>query len=287
MAFIIEKTALIDILFKIMAIIITMVIHDQHVHSAYSFDSEQPIEEYLSLAIEAGVSYFVLTDHYDANYLDKGEDLSFDIERQHKELESLQKKYPSIKMLKGIEVGYKPNRIKEILNKIHRYDFDLINLSLHESDGIDYFLVDTFIELGIDTVLNIYFQRILEMVNDFDDFDVLCHLDYGFKTAYRIDPSISISKYEDVISKIMTTLIKKDKTFELNTKVQEYLPLSHTKYILNLYKRLGGTNITLSSDAHKKDRYRSSFDKYLPLIKEAGFDHLVYFVKRKRQKLKI
>ena len=59
-----------------------MILHDQHVHSYYSFDSEQPIEEYLIKAKEIGLDYFILTDHCDLNYLDKGEDVFFDIKKE-------------------------------------------------------------------------------------------------------------------------------------------------------------------------------------------------------------
>ena len=259
-----------------------MKIHDQHVHSYYSFDCKQPIEDYLFAVEKLGLDYFVLTDHLDLNFLDENKDIDFDIVEQDKELKELQKKHPTLNILRGIEIGYKPTEIDRINKIINERHFDLINFSLHESDKIDYFVAESFIEKGIDNVLNIYFSRILEMVNNFDDYDVLCHIDYGFKTAYLIDNSISIKKYEDVITQIMKVVIDKNKTFELNTKVQEVLPVEHTKYILDLYKKLGGKNLTISSDAHDVKRFRSSFDKYIPMIKEAGFDHLIYFVNRKK-----
>ena len=68
---------------------------------------------------------------------------------------------------------------------------------------------------------------------------------------------------------------------EINTKVQESInDDEHLKYILRLYKSLGGNYLTLSSDAHKKERYLSGYDKYSKIIKNSGFDRLCYFVKR-------
>ena len=43
---------------------------------------------------------------------------------------------------------------------------------MHESDGIDYYYKDEFINRGIDETIKIYFQRELEAVKDFDNFDV-------------------------------------------------------------------------------------------------------------------
>ena len=258
-------------------------IYDQHVHSYYSFDSKQPIEEYLDKAIELGLEYFVLTDHCDLNYLDKGKDIFFDIKKQHQELDELQKKYPNIKILKGIEIGYKPSELDRINQIIKDNDFDIINLSLHESDKIDYYFKEEFLKLGVKKTLNIYFKRQLEAVKDFDDFDVFCHIDYGFKTAYQADNSIKLNEFEDVVSEILKELIKKGKTLEINTKVQKELPIEHTQYLLNLYKKLGGKYITISSDAHNLKRFYEGIDEYQSLIKQAGFDHLTYFIKRNKK----
>ena len=82
-------------------------------------------------------------------------------------------------------------------------------------------------------------------------------------------------------------IIEKDKCLEINTKVQNAINDEHTLYILSLYKKLGGKHLTLSSDAHAADRYCSSFDKYIKIIKEEGFDHLCYFVNRERKELAI
>ena len=264
-----------------------MIIHDQHVHSCYSFDSEQSIKEYLLKASELGLSYFVLTDHCDLDYLDKGKDLFFDIKKRDLELENLQKEFKEIKILKGIEIGYKPSQLDRINEIISSNNFDLINLSLHEADGIDYFVKEEFISRGIDNTLKNYFENEIKAVTSFNNYDVFSHFDYGFKTAFRIDSSIKIDKYKKYLIKIMNVLIQKEKALEINIKVQSFLPLEHTKYVLKLYKKLGGKYLTLSSDAHEIKFFRYNFDNYIELIKSCGFDELTYFVGRNKKTLKI
>ena len=264
-----------------------MLIHDQHVHSYYSFDSEQNIEEYLNQARKFGLSYFVLTDHCDLNYLDKGKDIFFSIEKQFEELDALQAKLNDIKLLKGIEIGYKPSEIVRIKKILSSNDFDLVNFSLHEADGIDYYFKEEFEKRGIEKTLKHYFEKELDAVSNFDDYDVLCHLDYGFKTAYLADNKLRISDYKDEIAKIMKAVIKNNKALEINIKVQSCLPTEHTEYILKLYKELGGKCLTLSSDAHQLSDFRRDFDKYIDLIKKCGFTHLTYFIKRNKYLLKI
>ena len=40
-------------------------LHDQHVHTSYSEDSNASMEEYIKIAISKGCSYFIMTDHLD------------------------------------------------------------------------------------------------------------------------------------------------------------------------------------------------------------------------------
>ena len=42
-----------------------MVLHDQHVHSCYSEDSNEPLINYYILAKKLGCKYFVTTEHID------------------------------------------------------------------------------------------------------------------------------------------------------------------------------------------------------------------------------
>lgn len=264
-----------------------MNIFDQHVHSEYSFDSSQSIKEYLDKAQRLSLDYFVLTDHFDFNYLGSGKDLDFDISVQQKELKKIQSDYPKIKILYGIEIGYVKSEIERIKKIIENYKFDLINFSVHENGEMDFYYQDGFIKNGLRDTLKNYYKTILESLNNFDDFDVVCHIDFGFKTAYLIDNSLKLRDFEEEVSDILRLIIKKDKTLEINTKVQEFINDEHTKYLLKLYKNLGGKNLTLSSDAHKLDRYMNNFDHYISLIKGAGFDHLNYFIARKRYDCKI
>lgn len=264
-----------------------MKIYDQHVHSYYSFDSEQVIDEYIKKALENGLSHFVLTDHIDLNYLSTGKDLNFNIADQHKELAKLQSKYPQIHILNGIEIGYVKTEIDRINKILNSNSFDLINFSIHEDGEIDFYYQDKFVELGVENVLNRYFDKITEALNANIDFDVLCHFDFGFKTAYLFDKTQKLNSYENKVVPILKKIIELDKCLEINIKVQSFITDEHTEYILNLYKQLGGKNITLSSDAHKADVFYEGFPHYLSLIKKAGFDHINYFVNRTRFELKI
>lgn len=45
-----------------------MLAADCHIHSAFSSDSEAPVEAMLAAAIRQGRTYFYVTDHHDYDY---------------------------------------------------------------------------------------------------------------------------------------------------------------------------------------------------------------------------
>lgn len=259
-----------------------MRIHDQHVHSKYSMDSNQELEPYIQKAIELGCKYFVTTDHVDFDLVEHHINWSVDYASLKAELKKLQYQYPNITLLLGIEMGYRKDHLEDIDAQLKKEQYDVVNLSIHDNAYADFYWEKYFIKYGIDNLMNVYFDEMIEATSTFLDYDVLSHIDYGFKTIYFINHQYKISKYENKIKEVMKNIIQYQKALEINTKVQEAIhDDTHTRYLLQLYKSLGGEKLTLSSDAHSVERYQSSFEHYKKIIKECGFHYLVYFIKRK------
>lgn len=263
-------------------------IHDQHIHTKYSVDSKQEIEPLVQKAISNNAKYFVSCDHTDFDLANYHQDWLVDFKKYDEEIEELKVKYPMITFLKGVELGYRKDHLDD-MNKILERKFDLVNMSIHD-DGIhDYYKV-SFFQPDKDKVMNIYLDNILDGVTTFDNFDVLSHIDYGFKTCKLLDPTSDFFKYQDKISEILKVLIKKEKTLEVNIKVQNVVNdenCTHLRKLLALYKSLGGTRVSLSSDSHVIDAYMTDFDKYQKVIKECGFSYLCYYVNRQERHYEI
>ena len=262
-----------------------MKLHDQHVHSMYSADSNELLKNYLEKATIEGCKYFLTTEHFDLDLVEFHDNWIGDYDKVEEELNILKKDYPNIEMLLGIEAGYKDDRIDEILEKLNSKDFDVINLSIHDGPNLDFYWYKYFEKFGEDKTMKLYFNIMIKATSTFTKYNVLSHIDYGFKTIYQNDNTKKIQEYEPYIIEVFKNLIKNNKAFEINTKVQEAInDDNHTVYLLKLYKSLGGEKLTLSSDAHSSERYRSSFDYYMKLIKECGFEYLVYFIKQTEHK---
>ena len=261
-----------------------MIYYDQHTHSSFSKDSHEDLRNYYLEAQRQGIKYVCTTEHFDFETIISGETWSCDFNEAIKYREELKKEFPDITPLLGVELGYKKTSLVHIKKLAKEYDFDIIQLSIHDNNVIDYYYPKYYTNYY--ETLNGYFDLMLEGVTVFDNFDVLSHLDYGFKAALGVNKDLELKEFEDVITKIFKVLIKKGKALEINSKVQNKIfeikqNYDHLNYMLKLYKSLGGEKLTLSSDAHEVKVYRSNFPLYMKIIKENGFDKLSYYIKRK------
>ena len=256
-----------------------MILHDQHIHSHYSEDSKEDLNNYLGVAEKSKVDYFITCEHVDFDPPSFPHSWIADFESLKEEIETLKPLYPSITFLYGIELGYRADHIQEMNDILRNNSFDLVQLSCHD-DGIhDYYLESSFRDTYND--LCGYFDQVYKTITGYSDYDVLSHFDYGFKTAKIYHDDIDIRTFEDKIIKIFKKLIELDKALEINIKVQDRInDEKYLRYILNLYHSLGGKKLTLSSDAHEVKFYRYNFDKYINIIKESGFKYLCYYIKR-------
>lgn len=253
---------------------------DQHLHSEYSVDSNEKAEVYLFKARERGVTRFITTEHVELNWNNENVDYVPDFSEQRALNETLKKRFPEIIIMQGVEIGYRTEFLPKIKKLIAENDFDLINLSVHDYKGYDMYFYDPK-TVSADRMLRYNFEKIAEAANCDIDYDVLCHVDYAFKSAYHYDKSLKIDLYEDFLKKIFSAVIARGKALEINLKVQKAIgSREHTDYLLNLYRSLGGKRLTLSGDTHSIKDYLNKVEEYAAIIKENGFDRLRFFERR-------
>lgn len=266
-------------------------LHDQHCHTSFSLDSKASIEEYYKIALKNKTKYFITTEHIEFDSVYNKIDWTVDYEELKYTLNYLKDKYKTITPLLGVELGYRKDHLEDMLKLVKSEDFDLVNMSIHDNGVYDYYMKEAYLEKGVDGMLDIYFNNILDALDNFHDFDVLSHFDYGFKSAYNVDNSIRINDYEQIVRKIFRKVISLGKTLEINIKVQSLLKLNnHLETWLRWYKEEGGEKLTISSDSHEEkyhDEYYNIRPMYIELLKKLGFDSLRYFIKRKEYIYKI
>ena len=139
-----------------------------------------------------------------------------------------------------------------------------------------------------------YLNEVLENIKLYkNEFDVYGHLDYVIRYVINyygnIINKLNYSDSKELLDEILTLLIKNDKGIEINTSGIRYgLNSPHPNIdIIKRYKQLGGKIITIGSDAHKIEDLASDFDVAIDILKQAGFDEIAVYHKRKPDFIKI
>ena len=88
--------------------------------------------------------------------------------------------------------------------------------------------------------------------------------------------------YKKKIKKILEAIIRKGIAMEMNGMLfREFDGYYPYLWIVEMYYELGGYLITLSTDAHSPKAVGMGYENRIPLLKEIGFTHQVYYKDRK------
>lgn len=86
-------------------------------------------------------------------------------------------------------------------------------------------------------------------------------------------------KVKDIIEKILKHIIAHDKGIEINTSCFRYGldDLTPSRYILQMYRDLGGKMITVGSDTHEEGHVAYKIQYVYDVLKEMGFEYICTF----------
>lgn len=264
--------------------------YDCHVHSYYSVDSKAHPEDVVRQSIEKGLDGIALTDHLDCDF--PGYFYYVNLDEYDKALMELRERYKSrLKILKGIEVGFQPQVMEDTKALLKGHAFDYIISSVHVIGGRDPYYEGYYDGKSAYETYQRYLEEIYLMLTQYDNFDVLGHIDYIVRYANYDVRSLRYSNHIEIIDSILKHLVKNNKGIELNTR--QYIPKPGKTdcvpdiAIYKRYKELGGEIVCLGSDAHQTDFIAYRFDEYRGFLREAGFKYLTHFENRNPQYIPI
>lgn len=246
---------------------------DQHVHSSFSFDSNENLENYINVCNENDM---ITTEHLDfENPIINYEDSSIDYLKYIEEIESLNAKY-SNKFFLGIEIGYTPNSEKRIEDFLKDKNFNLKLLSIHQNGNYDYMCVNKKL-ISLEVLIQEYFEQMIQALESSIEFNVLAHFEYGLR---MID--ISVTDFDNLASvflnKIIELIVKKEIAFEVNTKsMYKYKKENLYNYMIEKYIKKGGRLFTLGSDAHNIKEYAYKFDEAKNFLLSKNMKEIILF----------
>src|SRR6056297_316847 len=257
-------------------------IFDYHLHTNFSADAEHSMEEMCEAAIDKNLDEIAITDHHDIDYQDDLMEFLLNKESYLKEIEKCQKKYAGrLVIKKGIEMGLQTHILKES-NEYLDNDFDFIICSFHTAEKKDLYNGDFFQNYSQWEAYLRYLESILEVVQNFENYSVLGHLDLVRRyDYYATKPDLMDNeKAEEIIREILKEVIRRNKGIEVNTTgyyIEEGNNPNPSVKVLKLYKELGGEILTIGSDSHTPDHLGYKFSETFDLLKDIGFEKLTTF----------
>ncbi|MBE5962825.1 MAG: histidinol-phosphatase HisJ family protein [Lachnospiraceae bacterium] len=276
-----------------------MIYSDFHMHSCFSSDSDSKMEDMVKGAIDKGLKTICFTDHYDFMYPALGEpkwDFIFSIPDYFNSVQALKERYQKqIEIRCGVELGLRNEpdlrqEVKSFYDKLTTaYPFDFIIGSTHVLESTDPYYDRYWEGKTKEQGLNDYFRAIKENAEFYSCFDVYGHLDYIIRYVRDTEKDYKISDYQDILDEALKKLITSGKGIEINTSGFKYgLGRPHPKpEILKRYKELGGTILSIGSDAHKPEHLACDFKKAKNLLNELGFSYYTIFRDRKPIQMKL
>jgi len=254
---------------------------DYHVHSNFSPDSKVDLEKLIINSINKNIKTLAVTDHLECD--DNREYYSVEyFKNREKILNKLHEKYKSkIEILTGAELGQPQSNLERVDDVFKNLKLDYTLGAQHKGLNGEYL---ENIDFTINTHENVkyYFEEVYK-ITKIKDIDCLAHLDLVRRYASRMDVEIDIKKYRSDISDILKSVVENDKGIEINTsgirqKIGDFMPNIET---LKLYKKLGGTIVTVGSDAHISQNVGKDISRAINLLKEVGFKYVALFRKGK------
>lgn len=260
-----------------------MYLTDYHIHSQYSFDGCESIEDICKEALAKGLQEIAITDHYDLFY-DERYYHNPNFRSLFDEIKKAQDSYRGkLHISKGLELGQPQVVNQKELKFLDEFGLDFIIGSIHNLED-EYDIGEyNFMIKDIIKVYDRYLSKLYSMT-EISDFDVCGHITYPFRYFYIQQGYYpDLSQFKSRIVELYKLLIQRGKGIELNVsglhqKMNRPMPDSE---LLKLYRECKGEIITIGSDAHTKEYIGCSIDKGIEILKEAGFSFYTTFHERK------
>lgn len=250
-------------------------IFDSHVHTEFSTDSELKLEEALKAAKELNLG-IISTDHIDLNYPGKNK-FVFDIDDYFNKYH----KYRGSNYLIGVEIGMTEEYSDENRKINQSYDFDYVIGSIHFVDGIDIYEKSFYEDRKKSDAYRRYFETMINCIKIHEYVDSLAHIDYICRYATYKDSEIYYNEYDELIDEILKFIIDREIAFEINTRRldKDYI-IKNLIPIYKRYKDMGGSLVTIGSDAHYGENIGINMKEAFSIAEECNLKP-VYYKNRK------
>jgi histidinol-phosphatase (PHP family) len=114
-------------------------------------------------------------------------------------------------------------------------------------------------------VVRKYLREARRLVEEFDGFEVLTHVDYPLRYQRAGQKPVDVGELEDEYRELLRALARAEKVMEFNTRI----PLD--RRVIGWWREEGGRAVSFASDAHKPEAVANGFKEAAAVARAAGF----------------
>ncbi len=239
---------------------------DLHIHSNFSPDGKNTVEEIINQAKIKKVSIIAISDHYDlvpGPYLNNK---IADLKEYNNTLDFYKRNEKDIKVLKSIEFG-----IQSFVDEPLHDKYDFVLYSVHHTKT-------KFTEMPRDNDLTwkLYLEEAVEAVKDIEQIGFYTHLDL-MKRYLDGNPELPC-KYRYLVDELLRKIVKFNLGLEINTAGWR-MPFKEQQpklWIIKRYIELGGKYFSIGSDSHTIRTIGEGSEKAAEFLKKIGINEIFY-----------
>ncbi len=252
---------------------------DFHLHTEFSFDSKEKIDNVCESAIKMGLSSISVTNHYDHDGIDDGIYSEYFFEKDREDILKAKERWKDrITVYYGLEIGQPHTMSDKKINKIESMGYEFIIGSLHNlRNSFDFY----YLNYSETTPLfdrGIYKKYVNELkeIASCGFINTVGHITYPERYMNNAGKKFSYSEFEDDFATLFQIISKNNLALEINTSgLRQGLFTTIPKIdILTLYKANGGKKVTVGSDAHYANHVGLGIIETVDKIKSMGFDSI-------------
>ncbi|MCD8205429.1 MAG: histidinol-phosphatase HisJ family protein [Clostridia bacterium] len=262
-----------------------MTLVDVHLHSRFSFDSDETQSNYIKKAKKMGAGVLGFCEHFDYDAYLYGDDIGLcDLDTYFETIDSLRVRHPDIKILAGVEFGYSEKAEDKYIDLERKYPFDYVVMSVHTLPKYgDFFNGKVFEDRTLNGAYDDYLSAVLKSVLSPAGSDIIAHIGYPERYCEKENSSLVYSEHAEIFDSILTAIIETGKCLEINTSTagleKDFFPDTS---VLDRYIELGGKKFSFGSDAHSAQRFMDKADAVKTYLTSRGIEKMRYFEARKQ-----
>jgi histidinol-phosphatase (PHP family) len=254
---------------------------DSHLHTDLSPDSNVPVDVYCALAVERGIAEIAITDHVDFDPEDPAYGFRDYGTRERTVREAAERwAHQGLAVRFGAELTYNRRWEADVREHLRRHAYDFTIGSVHDWPGSPYRAPDRagwIAATRLDDVLRPYFDEVVAAARS-GLFDTIGHLDVVKRYLHPHVAASALAGAPELFEDALGAIVDYGVALEINTSglrhdSGETYPAA---WVVEWYRQLGGSRITIGSDAHREEQFAFGLDEGYAVAAHARLDELTF-----------